>query len=215
MLLFLLREIANRKSLTRALLNAELRKHQLAGTVLDVGGGKHRDYLTFLRVAEGTDIQTVDLLPREQGTRQLDFETDPLPYADASLDQIIIFNVLEHIFNHQLLVDETRRVLKPGAPLLGFVPFLINYHPDPHDYFRYTKEALQRIFARAGFEKITIREIGGGPFAAAFNTIVLSLPRAVRLAIFPAVYVLDTLFLRLRPRARERYPLGYFFVLRR
>lgn len=215
MFLFLLREIAKRKSLTRAFLNAELRGHRLAGTVLDVGGGKHRDYLTFLHMAEGTDVQTVDLLPHEQGTRQLNFETDPLPYADASLDQIIVFNVLEHIFNHQFLTNEMRRVLKPGAPLLGFVPFLINYHPDPHDYFRYTKEALQRIFACAGFEKASIKEIGGGPFAVAFNTVALSLPRPVRLALFPAAYALDALFLRLRPQAGERYPLGYFFVLRR
>lgn len=215
MFLFLLQELANRKSLARAHLNAEMRAHRLAGTVLDVGGGKHRDYLTFLQIEKETSIQTVDLLPHEQGTRQLDFEIDPLPYVDGSLDQIIVFNVLEHIFNHQFLVNEMRRVLKPGAPLLGFVPFLVNYHPDPHDYFRYTKEALQRIFTHAGFEKIVIKEIGGGPFAVAFNTIALSLPRLLRLALFPFFHALDVAFLRLRPRAQERYPLGYFFVLQR
>ncbi len=215
MFFFLLRELAKRKSLTRALLNAELRAHRLKGTVLDVGGGKHRDYLGFLQIEKDAKIQTADLLPREQGAKQLDFETDSLPYRDGSLDQIIVFNVLEHIFNHQFLTNEMRRVLKPGAPLLGFVPFLINYHPDPHDYFRYTKEALQRIFAHAQFEKITIKTLGGGPFFVAFNTIALSIPRLVRLATFPVCYALDMLFLRLRPHARERFPLGYFFVLER
>ena len=145
----------------------------------------------------------------------IDFEKDSLPYENASVDTVVCANVLEHIYNHKFLVVQIYRMLKPQGILIGFVPFLFQYHPDPHDYFRYTEEALQRIFTDAGFHDIVIEHVGGGPFAVNFHNTSLSVPRIVAAALFPFYWSLDQLFLKLRPQARERYPIGYIFSMRK
>jgi len=198
------------KSLVRSLMNEELKKYMIYGTVLDVGGGVNPSYYAFLQQKESTHIQNVD--GRHQA---IDFEKDRLPAQDNSMDCVLLFNVLEHIYNHNFLVSELSRVVKRGGVVLGFVPFLVNYHPNPHDYFRYTEEALQKIFAAAGFFEITIQPVGLGPCAVGFNTFSTLLPRVVMSALWPGCYVFDALLLRLKPRLHQRYPLGYLFVLRK
>ena len=142
----------------------------------------------------------------------IDFETDSLAYADASIDTVVCCNVLEHIYNHRHLLAEMRRILAPEGRLIGFVPFLFNYHPDPQDYFRYTGTALARLLTDAGFAAPAIQEIGGGPFLLNFNTLAPTLPRLLRVCFFPFYAALDAVFLRLRPQAYKRYPLGYLFL---
>lgn len=208
---FILKEIIKGKSLARALFNAELSAIKIDGRVLDVGGGKHQDYLEFLNLKEDTRVETVDLILRETKGKPTDFEKDQLPFGDESFDSVLVFNVLEHIYNYQFLVKEMQRVLKDGGQLVGFVPFLVNYHPDPHDYFRYTGEALEKILSSAGFVSIDVQPVGRGPFAVAYNNIVQSLPLFIRLFFFPFYYVADSFFLYLRPNALERFPVGYIF----
>ncbi|MFZ2167382.1 MAG: class I SAM-dependent methyltransferase [Minisyncoccia bacterium] len=209
---FILKEISKGKSLARALFNAELSAYTIKGRTLDVGGGKHQDYLEFLNMNETASVETVDIASKEKGAPSVDFEKDPLPFPDGVMDSVLVFNVLEHIYNYHFLVCEMRRVLKNGGQLVGFVPFLVNYHPDPHDYFRYTKEALQKILEDAGFRSIRVKEVGRGPFAVNYNNLALSLPLTVRMVLLPFWYVADTIFLALRPKVHERYPLGYMFV---
>jgi len=211
-MLFIIREIVKRKSLARALFNAELSAIAINGRVLDVGGGKHQDYLAFLGRSKDTRVETIDLILRETKGQPIDFEKDVLPFEEGSFDYVLIFNVLEHIYNYHFLVRETRRVLKEDGKLVGFVPFLVNYHPDPHDYFRYTKEALRKILEDDGFNDIHVREIGRGPFAVHYNNLALSLPMIVRVVLLPFAYLADAMFLSLRPKVRERYPLGYLFT---
>lgn len=215
MLFYLAREILRGKSLLRALMNRELVRFTLAGKVLDVGGGRDPSYYKFLRVAADAEIANVDLVAPEGSGRAIDVETAALPRADGSVDQALLFNILEHVYDYRFLLGEVRRVLKENGGVLGFVPFLINVHPDPHDYFRYTKEALVKMFSDAGFRGIEIKEIGRGPFAVNYNNLVASLPRLIGALMLPFSYALDGVFLALRPKMKERYPLGYLFSFRK
>ena len=97
--------------------------------------------------------------------------------------------------------------------MLGFVPFLIQYHPDPNDYFRYTDEALEKIFAQAGFTNINIKRLGLGPFSVNFNNLASFMPRAFNVLCWPIAYMLDRFVLSLKPNFKERFPVGYLFVL--
>jgi len=49
-------------------------------------------------------------------------ESKKLPYADGSMDAVLIFDVLEHVEDPAGLVDEIRRVLKSGGIFYCFVP---------------------------------------------------------------------------------------------
>jgi SAM-dependent methyltransferase len=196
------------QSLTRILMNEALAHETIRGEVVDVGGGHHPDYFDFLRHIGEVHLEAVDA-----SFSGIDFEKDPLPFNDASADTVILCNVLEHIYDYRFLMQQVRRILKADGRLIGFVPFWIGYHPDPHDYFRYTGEALKRLLAEEGFNHIEIKPVGGGPLLANFNTLVLSLPRVLRPVAYLWYAVFDAFFLALRPRSRERNPLGFLFTV--
>jgi hypothetical protein len=124
-----------------------------------------------------------------------------------------MLNVLEHIYHHAFFIGEAYRILKLGKSVIGFVPFLINYHADPHDYFRYTDEALRALFTEAGFREVTVIPIGFGPFAVNFNTLASFMPRAFNALVWPFYYALDAILLALKPGMAKRFPLGYVFIL--
>ena len=205
---FMLKKIYAGQSLLRILMNLGFKKYALSGAVVDVGGGREPDYFDYFAMSQTTSVTPVD-----SSLSGIDFEKDALPFAEGTADTVVCANVLEHVYNQRFLVGEMKRILKPDGMLIGFVPFLIQYHPDPHDYFRYTKEALLKIFSDAGFVHIEVKEVGGGPLLANFNNLILSVPRIVRVLLYPLYAGLDRLFLVLRPGARTRYPLGFIFSM--
>ena len=93
------------------------------------------------------------------------------------------------------------------------VPFLLNVHPDPHDYVRLTREQLELELHNAGFRRCRILALGSGPFAAAYSQLEFMIPRLMRLIVIPPAIWLDGLIQLLKPEARfsERFPLGYAF----
>lgn len=214
MINIIIKEIFRGKTLIRTLMNLELKKYTLSGRVLDIGGGENPSYLRFFKKSPGLEFTGIDLKSSTDSSR-LDLEKDKLPFADSSVDQVLLFNILEHIYNHKFLVAEVHRVLKPVGMVIGFVPFLVGYHPDPRDYFRYTKESLERIFKESGFSQVEVRGIGHGPWAVSFNTLICLFPRIIRLLIFPWYWLFDRLLLGLKPKLKEKFPLGYLFVLKK
>lgn len=200
------RQLLGGQSLARIRMNAALAKKTIAGRTVDVGGGRHPDYFSYLQ-GKADSIEAVD-----GSLTGIDFENDPLPYPDQSVDTVLCMNVLEHIYHHAHLLREMKRILSAQGTLIGFVPFWVGYHPDPHDYFRYTPEALMRLLTDAGCNNIQITTVGGGPLVANFNTIVLSVPRFVRPLLYVPYALLDALMLKLRPSLRTRYPFGFLFT---
>jgi ubiquinone/menaquinone biosynthesis C-methylase UbiE len=200
----LLKRIRKGQSLTRILMNDGFRDFILKGKVIDVGGGRNPDYFEYFKRGEEVSVEAVD-----GSINNIDFEQDRLPCADNSADTVICANVLEHIFNYRHLVSEMKRALKIKGQFIGFVPFLINYHPDPHDYFRYTNESLYKIFFEAGFTQIKIKAIGSSALYANYNNIMNVFPRFIRVMLFIPYYFLDRLYVYLRPNIKDRFPLGY------
>lgn len=208
------KQIAAGKTLMRSLMNLHLSRYTLAsGTVLDLGGGKKPSYFQFIKPNPRSHVTNIDKQYGDAWRKDVDFEQDRLPFEDGSVQQVLVLNVFEHIYNHQHLAREIRRVIAPGGEVIGFVPFLINYHADPHDYFRYTHEALAKIFTGSGFSRVSVIPIGYGPFALNFNTLASFLPRYITTVIWPFYYALDTVLLSVKPGMRTRFPLGYIFEL--
>ena len=108
--------------------------------ILEIGGG--RGGLTAL-LYPGARITNVDLDPslgaasinQVAGTRFVCADATRLPFADESFDAVTMFDVLEHIPDHQRAAAEARRVLRPGGVLLA---------SSPHAKWRYP---YYRLFA--------------------------------------------------------------------
>jgi SAM-dependent methyltransferase len=201
-------------SLIRASMLESLHGMEIKGRVLDLGGGReHKNYIGVFSQSGEVEIETVDLSRAEV---KIDFETDNLPYSEKTIDTVLALNLLEHIFNHYHILNESYRVLKPGGRFIGFVPFFIQYHPDPHDYFRYTEEALLLLMEKSGFirNKIKIIPVGSGPFGVALNLFIPSVPKLLRwslMIIYPTCLFGDFLFSFVSKNSRRRFPLGYIF----
>jgi SAM-dependent methyltransferase len=208
------RQILGGKTLMRACMNNALAAYTLTpGIVLDIGGGKNPSYFKYLKGVTATNVINIDKQHGEGARKDVDFETDRLPFDDSSLDEVLILNVLEHVYHHMHLAREMHRVLKEGKRVIGFVPFLINYHPDPRDYFRYTDEALETIFKEAGFAKVEVKPLGYGPFSVNFNNLASFMPWYLNAFAWPFTYAADRLLLAFKPSFKKRFPLGYLFIL--
>lgn len=73
-----------------------------------------------------------------------------LPLRDASIDTVLMLEVLEHLRHPAQALSEITRVLRPGGQLLLTMPFLYPVHDAPHDYQRYTCHGLAREMEAAG-----------------------------------------------------------------
>jgi SAM-dependent methyltransferase len=84
-----------------------------------------------------------------------------IPIDSESVDIVLNIQVLEHVTSPAQILREIHRVLKPGGTLYLTAPQGWHEHQSPHDYFRFTREALQLLFEEAGFPDPKIESQGG------------------------------------------------------
>lgn len=209
------RETRRGKSLPRTFLNYQLRGVTLTGEVLDLGSKSDAaSYNRFLQRQPPGRVTYTDLQVSDDRVIKLDLEA-PFPLADAVYDMITCFNTLEHVYHYQNAVAESYRILKPGGVFIGGTPFLVNYHADPHDYWRYTDEGLVRIFQDAGFEPERMVYLGLGPLTAGLSLYLNVFPKFFRPLVALKVMLIDWLILNWKESQRGRYPLGYAYIFRK
>ena len=138
---------------------------KFSGHLLDVGCGckPYRQFLLdnkYITVYTGLDIETAIVYDKEV---RPDFTWDGnvMPFKDHSFDTLMATEVLEHCPDPPRIINEMKRVLKPGGLLFFTVPFLWNLHEAPHDEYRFTPFALQRIFKECDMDEIELFAHGG------------------------------------------------------
>ncbi|GMA85701.1 hypothetical protein GCM10025868_09510 [Angustibacter aerolatus] len=144
------------------------RRHLLArevrglvpGRALDVGaaGGGNTRVLRAL----GWDAAALEYgeegagVARSRGLATLRADATRLPVADASLDLVVAFDVLEHIEDDDAAVREVARSLRPGGHFVVAVPCdprLWSEHDEAVLHVRrYTRATLTSLLVRAGLQ---------------------------------------------------------------
>lgn len=133
-------------SVRRIVLNRELNRlierlnESQPSKVLDVGA-KDAPYAENIHCDQ---YLTLDLDPAHDP--DLCCDVHDIDSHDNAFDAIIATEVLEHTHSPRRVVSEIHRVLKPEGICLLSVPFIYQYHPDPKDYFRYTRDSLRTFF---------------------------------------------------------------------
>lgn len=83
-----------------------------------------------------------------------------IPLADASVDIVTAFDLIEHVADDHELIREVHRVLRPGGFLLATVPahpLLWSSHDiSLHHKRRYTMHEFGALFAGGGWEKVRL-----------------------------------------------------------
>lgn len=132
-----LTEKINRKCMREFLFN-----YRSQGRVLDIGAGfSPYDYIyrdnfpnrTVLDIAESDKVDVVG-------------DVHKLPFQENEFDEVLCFEVFEHLKNPFQAAKEIQRVLKPGGRLILTTRFIMPIHDAPDDYFRFTKYGIREIF---------------------------------------------------------------------
>jgi SAM-dependent methyltransferase len=180
--------------------------------VLDVGCGAGTDLVRFAKggaLVSGVDISPSAVALARQNFSQQDLEADlreadgeHLPYADGTFDLVFAHGVVQYTPNSRALVEECRRVLKPGGDAIFQVYNRISWlnalskvmkvpleHEDAPVLGRYSASEFRAMLT--GFREIRIVEerfpvksrLHGGWKGFAFNTMFVgtfnALPRGL------------------------------------
>ena len=140
----------------------DLRKDlpRFRGRVLDVGCGESPyRFLLDDRVTQYVGVDIFDPQPFERRMKKIvAFDGVRLPFLEQAFDAVICTEVLEHVMNFQLLIDEIHRVMRAGGKAVLTVPWSARNHYIPYDFYRYTPARLTTMFA--AFQSVSISERG-------------------------------------------------------
>lgn len=147
----------------RALIAREL-KQLTPGRAIDIGAAAGRN--TTVLEEHGWQAFALEYdesgaeLAKARGINVMRADATMLPVPDDQFDLAISYDVLEHIEDDARVVEEIKRVLKPGGHVLIAVPAdprLWSEHDDAVSHLRrYTRDSLTKVFVDAGF---TIEEV--------------------------------------------------------
>lgn len=174
----------------RALYGAMSRSvDSLSGRVLDVGCGvqPYRHLMTKAREVVGLELDT----PQNRAKKQADifYEGAVFPFSDGHFDGILCNQVLEHVFDPTVFLDEIYRTMAPGGTLILSVPFVWPEHEQPWDCLRYTSFGLEDKLRAAGFHIDEHEKLVGGMsallalLADGLNARIRALPTLFRLGL--------------------------------
>lgn len=126
-------------------------------TVADIGAGQGHGLIPLLR-AGWTDLVAVDRDPfnlerfeRELGFRavQCDVERESLALEDDEVDAVLCLHLIEHLQSPDNLLQEVRRVLRPGGKLFLVTPDwrkqMRTFYRDPTHVRPYDRVSLERL----------------------------------------------------------------------
>ncbi len=202
----LVSQIFKKKSPIRLFHNFYLRNINIEGKVLDLGSGIHSSYFNFINKKNYKIYYADKFHLKKDNFFKVDLENE-IDIQPNFFDNIILFNVLEHIENYKRLIQETKKILKPGGKLELFVPFMHSYHEDPIDVFRPTHFYLNKILSDEGFD-VDLVLIGVGPLTVISEILLKYLKFSVlKIPIFIMILFFDKI-LSLISKDYKNYYLG-------
>jgi SAM-dependent methyltransferase len=138
--------------------NIKIYAKNIKGNTLDIGcGSKPYKNLFTAKKYIGIDIEVSG---HNHRTSHIDVFYDgvSIPFENDYFDSIVCFEVLELVFNPEIMLKEANRVLKKDGVAIFTVPFIWDEHEQPFDYARYSSFGLKYLFENCGFTVLESRK---------------------------------------------------------
>ena len=127
--------------------------------VLDAGAGDqpYKEHFAHCQY-ESADNEAADR-PYAKPTYNCDLSK--IPVEDGRFDAILFNQVMEHLPEPGAVLQELRRVLKPGGRMICTAPLFFEEHEAPYDFYRYTQYGWRHLMEKVGFEIVELRRMEG------------------------------------------------------
>jgi len=177
--IYIMKETFFKKSLNRIFQELYSKNHKIHGKILEFGTNKNssKKFINHLNIIDGSEIFYADKISidDEKFLNDKNFFVEDLEkklsFKDDSFDNIVIFNVLEHVFEMKNAVSEISRCLNTNGCIIGSTPFLYRIHNAPGDFSRYSEQFIEKILLNNNFSEIKIMNFGSGPFTSSYAMI--------------------------------------------
>lgn len=148
------------ESIRRKYLNQNLKKLNLKGKIIDIGGKKYKK-----RSDPKLDLKFVNeflYLNTDKSTNpDIIANAEKIPCESEYFDNILLIEVLEHLENPKKVLKECYRILKKNGVLYMSIPFLYPIHADPYDFQRWSPTKINLVLKKLNFTNIQIYNMGG------------------------------------------------------
>ena len=140
----------------------------ISGTVLEIGSGEGFGITELAPKAEhyiAVDKYNTSISKKLQANNKITFIRNEVPplkeIEDNSVDFVVSFQVIEHIKNDKLFLQEIHRVLKSGGKAILTTPnILMSLSRSPWHIREYNPEQMKEIL-KSSFENIELKGVFG------------------------------------------------------
>ena len=214
----ILRLIFKKNSLLRVLQIYECLNIVLYGTSIEFGVTNNKDK-TFSNFVKGkSKFHYSNKISNKKLKVFYSDLTKKLNIPSKKYNNVLFFNILEHLPEYKLAFSEIYRIIKKKGNFIGSVPFIYQIHAAPKDYFRFSKHFFELNLKKYRFKHVKVKSLGFGPFIASYSLLypyLRFLPFFSQLCLLVA-YILDSVIqIFVKTDLKEIFPLGYFFIAKK
>ena len=214
----IMKGISENKSLCRILQNIECQKLSISGNIIEFGADPSSKN-NFSKIAINKKIKNLhfsDKHIKKSNVINADLNKK-ISIKKNYYDNVLLFNVMEHLINIENAKKQLKRILKKNGNLIGSTPFLYRFHAAPSDYLRFTKPFLSEFFKK-DFKIKLVKNLGFGPCCLCYSILsdfTKKIP-FINFILFPLAFFLDLALSKLiKYQLRDIYPIALFFYIKK
>ena len=209
-----LKLLITKNTLLRDLQINECNKIKINGLSLEFGAidRKNKTFSNFIR--GHSKFEYSNIKPNKKLNIFYSDLTKKLKIKSNKYNNVLLFNVLEHLPEYRIALSQINRILKKKGKVIGSTPFIYQIHGAPKDYFRFTKEFFEFELKKQKFNNIKVQYLGNGPFTACYSLIypyIRFLPIFSHLVLLICFMLDSILQIFIKTDLKKIFPIGIFF----
>ena len=157
------------KSICRSYQIYFLKNINLKGKSIDFGTSNIGD--TSYNFVNSSQINFISNKFNVKKNNYIKLDLNKKNFTNMYFNNLIVFNVLEHVYDIQNSVNELKKLMKKNSTIFISTPFIYRFHAAPEDFYRFTKNFWIQNLRDNEFRGIKVNNFGTGPFMSCYAMI--------------------------------------------